>query len=290
MNKINLILLLGCFSILFSCGNFKEKFGRKNTSQITFEVSQGISTNAWANQAQQFMIYIVGVNGTDFTGSVPIILGGNGTSATGGIVVPVGYYHGYALAWDGTGLQANVGCWQDNAVAHAIGAAAETVNITIAGTNAACNYSTVNGPFGPATFAAAGNFRGLTIGACNGGTGGSCSPGSPSGSYASSGSVKVVMENYVKGGGQQSIKGTGLQGSCQNFTSGVSGVTGLVPVGSNTAGDDKFLSTTLLFFTSSGCPGTPTKVIRFPGGLLNGSPDATSAVTAGNNVNVDVGP
>lgn len=291
-----LFLALGSPLIFSSCGNFKQKFGRLNSNQLQFTVANrsSIGNSAWSGVAQQFMLYIIETSGTGFSAATPIVLGSNSNSATATIIVPNGTYKGYALAWNSSDLSGDVGCWRSDGADKPIsGGGTENVSITIGGTTSKCDYNSASGPFGPSTYATTANFFPLTIHACQGATptvGSACGPGTASTTY-NSGSVRVVLDGYVKIGGAYFPPQSGpqhLTGACVNLSSGSSSTSPwVIPVG-NTSGFDKFISTTIYFYSSPGCTGTQ-RIIGFSDGLLNGSPDGGSTMINANQIAINVG-
>lgn len=278
-----------------SCGNFKEKFGRKDFKNVNITITRSSdpSTMTWSNQAQQFMVYIVGTSATNYSVATPIILPANATSASAQIAMPGGTYHGYALAWDSNDLSGNVGCWQDSADHFLANGTQHNINITIGGSATSCDYNSASGVFGPSAYATTTNFFPLTIRACKNATpsaAGACTPGIATTTYVT-GSVRVVLDSYVKTNGQyQPTNSPGLIGACITLTGGVSSTSPwIIPVGSNNASHDKFISTTLHFYADSTCTSSTHRIIGFPNGLYNGSVDGGSVMTNSNVIAIDIG-
>lgn len=282
--------------LLGACGMIRDRWGRQEGGMTKFTVNVSrdeLRPQAWPSIGGGIMVYVVGVDGTPFGTTIPLNPAG-GSSAQAEISVPNGTYKAYALAWDGAGsnyLQGQIGC-SNSTSAKTLAGTPENANLTITNTSSECGYLT-DSAFSYAGYnVTGGNFPVLVIKACSS-MGGTCIGTHPS--YSSGASMLVRMEGYVRNG--QSFERRpefGLAGACATVPAGVSGTAStslIIPPGHTGGAYDKFLGVSVAFYPSPNtmCSGTPSRLVFFPRGLVNGASDGTTtSVQTHGNLYVDL--
>lgn len=254
------------------CGELRERFGRQESgsTSLSFSLDKGNDPTAMPSLDGRILVYLVGVNGTDYTTNVELQ---NQADNQKSITVPNGQYKVYSVGWVGTNPVENQAYCGFGAGGNVISLTGQSTDVPITMTTSNCGFSGGNTIFADSGKTDTSNFSSISINFCNGITGTpSCTANDTTwgGNY-----LKFEFDIYSKSGGNYNLLGT-FQHGCGLINTNDAASSKRIPPGSS-AGLPKIFATRYSIHTDSSCTSAPVKSFTARDGLQNGVTSGGSA-------------